>query len=676
MNKREIIFLSLIILSTWILYHKTLEYDLMWDSKAVINQNALLKGESSLLDAFRYGYWEVTGEKASGYDYYRPLLSLSLLIEKRAWGLSPAKLRSINLIIFSLALLLLYAFFKGQNEQAPFAEMATALFAFFPGHVDNIIWVVSRGDLLMLLWGIFALFFLDRYIKQRRLQLGLYSSLCFAAGILSKEATVFLLPFLVLYEYLKRRRISFGLHVSNTVLTGCYLLLRGRVIEVSGAPFHFQAGFLANTKTLIASFGYYFRSLILPLSPDLFMPADRVVTHVNLLLGAVGIAAFLVLIRFGRGRRERLIPIALIIIVLSGHLLAVCTSLFPFSIYTRYLLVPSIGFVWIISHYLLRMNKKVRYAILTLILLVFIPHVYANTDAYRDESTFWERNYRSAPENSFVLFKYAQTFFLKGEYLPTELLLKKAMNKRVQAQTAVAIGLTVARIEFEKANYMNSFLWVERLKSLRKTTLQQLALIDLESSLYLSQGMCDEAEKILRDSLRKFKRETIYLKLYHVYLGCNLWEKAGEMEKIIRAQLPHTELREKTEQLERDFKTLDPLQKVDFYIRYHNYHQAQRILESLPPRGLDQEILLAKLLYRAGNTQEGRDLMERIRREHDQDFMVLNRLGDVYLTEFSRLEEALIYFDASIKSNPYQPEILAKRDYLQSLSEGDIKPWE
>jgi len=93
-----------------------------------------------------------------GY-YYRPLLTLSFMIENKLWGLKNTSLRLMNLIIYILSLIFLYFFLKEQSEKKYFAEIATLLFAFYPVNAENIVWAVARSDLLVLFWGTLTFLF-------------------------------------------------------------------------------------------------------------------------------------------------------------------------------------------------------------------------------------------------------------------------------------------------------------------------------------------------------------------------------------------------------------------------------------------------------------------------------------------------------------------------------------
>ena len=117
------------------------------------------------------------------------------MIENRLWGLEPSTLRLTNLLIYFFGLAFLFLFLKRQKAYPYFPEIVTLLFALYPLNMDNIVWIVGRGDLLMLLWAALCFLFLDLSLKRRRTLYLVLSSASFLLGIFSKETFVVLFPF-------------------------------------------------------------------------------------------------------------------------------------------------------------------------------------------------------------------------------------------------------------------------------------------------------------------------------------------------------------------------------------------------------------------------------------------------------------------------------------------------
>ncbi|HDP96064.1 MAG TPA: hypothetical protein ENN40_12020, partial [Candidatus Aminicenantes bacterium] len=154
--------LAAILAGTAALYLPTLKYEAIWDTRDFLSNSILLTQERPLADAFTSGY--IYGQ--FGMDnqsmYYRPLVTLSFMLEKRLWGLSPATLRATNIFVFLCLLVTLFVLIRTWGGSRFAALAATALFAASPINPGNVTWVVGRGDLMMLLWGAITLILLRK----------------------------------------------------------------------------------------------------------------------------------------------------------------------------------------------------------------------------------------------------------------------------------------------------------------------------------------------------------------------------------------------------------------------------------------------------------------------------------------------------------------------------------
>lgn len=362
MHKQQTIFLLLLSLLLWVLYAPTLRYELVWDAKPLILNNPLLQKAFPLHQAFTHGWWELTGEKTSSYDYYRPLAILSFMLEKRVWGLQPVSLRATNILIFNLALIALFFFLRNMREPQNFAYVATALFALYPLHLDNIIWIVGRGDLLMLFFGTMSLLGLNLYLRKNSKSWLAASTLFFWASLYAKEAALFLLPFLFLNEWIEKKRLTPAFHLANCVGVIIFFWVKATVTGQGHTPFYFLPGILPNLQTGIGVLGYYCRSLIFPFHYDMFLPADLVLRPLYALAGAVALTVLAWF--FARTRKDGnlWLPLLLITLFLTGHMALAFTTLYPFSISTRYLQIPILGATWLLAHEIGKWKKPGQWA--------------------------------------------------------------------------------------------------------------------------------------------------------------------------------------------------------------------------------------------------------------------------------------------------------------------------
>jgi len=287
MQKRDLAFILILIIIIFGLYWKPLGYDLVWDTKIMVDQSLLFLEDQPVWSAFKYGYFHEQCGMGNMDFYYRPFLTASFLIEHKLWGLSSWTLRLTNLFIYVLSLFFLYIFLKRQSDKHHFAEMATAIFALYPLNVDNIMWVVGRGDLFLLLWGILSLLFLELSLRKRRPLFLACSSLFFLAGILSKESILFFLPVLFIYEWIKRKKVTVPYHGANIAITILFFVVKNVVLGIKNLGIIPIANVVENLTAPIAALGYYIRSMVFPFAYDMFLPLREAVTPFYLALGII-----------------------------------------------------------------------------------------------------------------------------------------------------------------------------------------------------------------------------------------------------------------------------------------------------------------------------------------------------------------------------------------------------
>jgi len=626
-KNKSIILIIVLIVTLSALYWKTFNYEFIWDSKIYFKQNILFTENYPLSSAFKLGYFHGSMGKSNIEDYYRPLLATSFMIENKLWGLKNSTLRLMNVLIYILGLIFLYFFLKLHSDKKYFPEITILLFALYPLNVDNIVWIVGRGDLLLLLWGSLTFLFLGLFIKKGKYYYLIVSSFFYLLGIFSKEAFFFFLPVLFLYELVKRKKISIPYQATIVLMTTFFFVLKSKILGIQNLRIVFPSNILEGVKIVVSSLGYYFRSAVFPVNHDIFMPLQNVVNLTYILSGILFILILVLLLYRSRKDSEVIIPLSFIVFFTGGFLLLLFTDLFPFKLYARYMMIPALGFIWLFVKHIGRLREKLRLTLVFVVLLIFIFSTVLNTYSYKNELSFFNRPNKSFPENGYILFQITKTLYEKQDYLAAELALNKALSCNQSA-----------------------FKWLEEIENLESYPDMQLApftrLLKKKKKALISiyQGKSDTAEKLLKENIKQYKNiKEPYKMLYQMYVGQNMWEKASSLEQIMKEQFPSFAAMN-TAQIKNHFNSLPAKEKIAFYVQYKNYRKAIDIIKTFFPLSLNNKILYAKLSYWEGNEDEAKQIIEGIVSDHSNDFKIMNKIGDFYLNDLIRVEEALRRF--------------------------------
>jgi Tfp pilus assembly protein PilF len=683
MTRKDTVFLIFLIIILFGLYWKTFNSELIWDDEVFFKYNLLFIEDHPLNSAFKFGYFSEQLGVQNQDHYYRPLLTASFLLENKLWGIHGTTLRMTNLVIFILSLVFLYAFLKTQADKNYFPEITTLLFAIYPLNIDNIVWVVGRGDLLLLLWAALTFLCLERYFQKKNILFLAASLFFYLLGMLSKETFLLFFPILILYEWSRHKKITWLYHLGNLGIILLVFFVKNAVLGIKNLALSessLSSGILGKT---IGTAGFYFRTIVFPLSYDMFLPLDRMTGIFYLAFGLL--ALFFILFVFYQAKKDRALwlPAALFFLFLAGHVPLIFTTIYPYQIYSRYMMIASLGFVWIVAWFLTRIREKTRLFIVLLLLLAFMPALIISANSYKSKTAFWQRALRSSPNDPYALMQSAKTSYENNDYLSAELALNGTLSLSMKRETAIMVSLLYADIELARADYEKLLRWLNSIEEMERDPQIQIApfiryqVKAKKAQVDLSRGEIEAAEKLLIENIAAYSMlKEAYASLYGLYTSTEQWEKAARLEKTMKEIFPRHFAQVDTAKMKAEYESLPFEKKLSLFIQNRNFTAAIALVNTLPSLDLDHRLLLAKLTYYQGNPEAGEKMIREILGDNPENPDILNRVGYFYLSNLIRVGEAVPYFERSLSLNPAQPEISYVVDRLKNNYLAKIKdPW-
>jgi protein O-mannosyl-transferase len=182
---------------------------------------------------------------------WHPLATISHMLDCQLYGLKAGGHHATNVILYTIAVLLLFRVLREMTGAVWKSTIVAALFAVHPLHVESVAWVSERKDVLS---AVFFLLMLNAYVRYARapsMTRYLLVVVLFAAGLMSKPMLVTTPVILLLLDYWPLRRFK---QYSSTT---------GKMLNSDKQPRTRQRLFLEKIPLLLLSAGSCFVTFVL-----------------------------------------------------------------------------------------------------------------------------------------------------------------------------------------------------------------------------------------------------------------------------------------------------------------------------------------------------------------------------------------------------------------------------
>ena len=398
----------------FLVYVQTLAFSFTYldDNTLVLDEAAFLSDIAHAVDAFRR---DVFG---SGSPSYRPVMTLSLMLDAQMGGTSPRAYHVANVVWHALATCVVAAVLLRLRYSPRAAGVGALLFTSHPALVPAVAWIPGRNDSLLTLFALLAFLALIVWSEGKRWPVFILHQGAFAAALFTKESA-FVLPLLWL---LYRRRVASQRprRVEDALLVGGWLLV--------------AAGWAIARRAALAG------AAPVAIGPDVLLHAARAfVELVGAMLVPAGLAVYpvfsfgrtliggaavvLLLALLGRPRDlarpgRLLFGAAWLVLTLVPSLLLKQQSV-DFDYLHHRLYLPMFGLVVIVLEFAARRGvsfeeRRTARVGMAIVGGFALLAVVASRD-YRDGLAFWTSAVRSAPRASDARYNLGVVHESRGE---------------------------------------------------------------------------------------------------------------------------------------------------------------------------------------------------------------------------------------------------------------------
>jgi tetratricopeptide (TPR) repeat protein len=366
---------------------------------------------------------------------YHPLTMISLWINAKVSGVDSATpFIATNLFVHVLNSILVYLLAFQLSDKKWIVALTTSLiFALHPMHVESVVWVSERKDVLYSFFLLLGLLSYDKYLKTSTLGFYLITLGLFILACLSKAMAVVMVPALMLIDILYKRNfkeIKLFLEKLPFVFIALIAGLVAMDVQAGGDFYglleHIESktalsndlGILDRINNASFANAYYLKQFLLTQDHSPFHPYSMMEAYNSTLSYLISIGSVIAFswsafrrkwdIVFGLGFYFSTILLVLQFIPVGSALVA-----------ERYTYLPYIGLAFIVGlgmdNVLQLGNKWIAAVLLIPIVMMLIQLTRVQSDVWKDHTTLFSQAVERYPDNAFSRKSLASGYWAEGE---------------------------------------------------------------------------------------------------------------------------------------------------------------------------------------------------------------------------------------------------------------------
>jgi tetratricopeptide (TPR) repeat protein len=407
---------SLLVLTTIIAFEGIRHNEFVYDDLLYITQNTQVT-DGLTVDSIR---WAFTTTYAGNWH---PVTWLSHLLDCQLFGLNPLWPHLENLLFHILNTLLLFWILKSMTGAVWPSAFVAALFALHPVHVESVVWVAERKDLLCGLFWMLTVAAYVRYARNPGLGRYLLVIIFFVLGLMSKPMIVTLPFVLLLLDYWPLNRLKwrsileklplFALATASSIITFIAQRKQGAMDMLEPMSFGIR---MANA---LISYITYISKMIYPSHLAVLYPHQGRDVALWYALVSLGIVMLVSIIALRLGRRKPYIFLGWFWYM--GTLVPVIgfVQIGVQGMADRYTYLPSIGFfiiaVWGIAE-LIKRRRFLKIALSISAVIVICLLVVCT----RKQVQYWKNNFTLFEQALLVTRNNPTILYNMGAVIQTE----------------------------------------------------------------------------------------------------------------------------------------------------------------------------------------------------------------------------------------------------------------
>ena len=421
MKKKEILLLLLVLVSVFALFLPSLGNEgINWDNPENIWENPTVH---------KFDFQHLSRIFSSApHSLYMPLTFLSFAFEYYFVGEDPFLYHLDSLWLHCAVVALVYVFLRRLGLDAGSVLLAAFLFGIHPLHVEAVVWISSRKDLLYAFFYLLASIMYLKYLDTGRARDYSMALLAGLASILSKPMAASLPLILFWLDWYRGRKWARKLIIEKIP----FLVLMLPIAAISVGLHQDYPLRLSGHSFLIWcwTFGFYIYQFLFPFHPHPLYQVPKPVGLYGHPVYPIAFASFLLCVfLLARFRKKRIFVFACGYYFLSIFFLLRFTEKVKYTttfVADRYMYLPSLGFFVLLALAIMFLIRKARahsrffyglgITLVALMMAIWAITSYAYTSTWRNSIVFWTRVIERNPTVANAYLNRGEAFFERGHY--------------------------------------------------------------------------------------------------------------------------------------------------------------------------------------------------------------------------------------------------------------------
>lgn len=437
---------AVIVALIWIVFGQTLWHDFVnYDDKTYVYGNSLVSSGLTVHGLSR-AFVDTSTKN------WHPLTLISHMIDCQIFGLKPAGHHFINVLLHTIAVLLLFGFLQTTTQRFWCAAFASAIFALHPLRVESVAWIAERKDVLSAVFFFLTLIAYARYARAP--SFGRYGLVLvtFGCGLMSKPMLVTTPIVLLLLDYWPLKRLQgAGSKEHGVVSTSLRRLVVEKIplialslissaitfiIQIRSSESIEQLPFSWRFQNALVTYVTYIRQMFWPVDLAVFYPYpdDR------LAIWQVALAAiFLIAVSWTAFAVRKRYPYLIVGWLWYGIMLVPVIGIIEVGLQghaDRYTYLPQVGLyvalIWFVADVLVSIpaRKQILGTVGVVIVIGLTACSWKQATYWRNTESLWAHTLEATRDNDVALTDLGNYFMEHGRLDDAVSYLQRALEVR------------------------------------------------------------------------------------------------------------------------------------------------------------------------------------------------------------------------------------------------------